>query len=1061
MLNTRLVRPLSALLLLWVACAPGAVIAAANGAGADARLDSLGHKIASEQRLRLIVTLAPGQEPVLANPRAAFAANPALHQLRQDAVARLQQRLQQRLQSGALGDASRNRILKRFSNQPALVLDADSALFAQLRSDPAVSYIQEDHRLRPVLDLSVPRIGADITAANGFSGAGWAVAVLDSGVDGGHDFLAGKVIDEACFSSSQQSIDLYSLCPAGTDTQIGPGAGINCSGVNGCSHGTHVAGIAAGSNSTMTGVAPGAKVIAIQVFSELRNPSYCGSASCIVAFDSDIIADMEYVYNHRGNYPVAAVNLSLGGGLYASAASCDADNQQTKAVIDELRAVGIATVIASGNESASSQIASPGCISTAISVGATTATDTVANFSNSASWLSLLAPGTAINSSVPGNAFQSWSGTSMATPHVAGAFAVLRSAAAGASVDELLAALAGTGVPVTDARNGVTTGRIQLDAAVASLTAGPAPVTLVIDNQDGNTQRTGTWKTSTAAGAWNNQSLYATGSASFRWLPQLTAAHSYAVYAWWTYHKNRSTAVPYTIAHANGTSTVEVNQRDPALAGDWVLLGSYDFAGDGSGYVEVSGANGQACADAVRLVPVSGPVGANQPPQVAIVQPGSGAVYDEGDSVVLAGTASDSEDGDLAGAIAWQSSLDGDLGSGTPLALTTLSAGTHTITATVTDSAGATATAAIELAVRAAAGVTVELIVDNLDPGTSKSGNWPVSSAGGGWLGQSVYNGGGNTFRWPLTPADSGVYQVYAWWTYHANRSTAVPYYIHHAGVTDSTVVNQRDSSLGGKWVLLGSYSFAAGGGQYIEVSSENGQASADAVGLTRLQGTGNLAPVLAISSPAANSSFVAGDNITLGASASDVEDGNLSAGIEWSSNLDGPLGTGAGFATTLSAGLHVISAGITDSGGETASDAVTVIVNPAGAQEIIIDNKDSNTARTGSWSVSSSPGPWAGQSVYNNSGNTFRWLPQLGEPASYAVYAWWTYHANRSASVPWRINHAGGTSTVIENQKDPALAGRWVFLGVYAFSGNGSGYIEVSSENGQASADAVRLVRQ
>ena len=97
-----------------------------------------------------------------------------------------------------------------------------------------------------------------------------------------------------------------------------------------------------------------------------------------------------------------------------------------------------------------------------------------------------------------------------------------------------------------------------------------------------------------------------------RWLPQLTAAHSYAVYAWRTYHKNRSTAVPYTIAHANGTSTVEVNQRDPALAGDWVLLGSYDFAGDGSGYVEVSGANARPvptpcdwCRSAARSVPTS------------------------------------------------------------------------------------------------------------------------------------------------------------------------------------------------------------------------------------------------------------------------------------------------------------------------------------------------------------------------------------------------------------------------------------------------------------------------
>ena len=74
------------------------------------------------------------------------------------------------------------------------------------------------------------------------------------------------------------------------------------------------------------------------------------------------------------------------------------------------------------------------------------------------------------------------------------------------------------------------------------------------------------------------------------------------MYAWWTYHPNRSTTVPYTVVHATGSNVVTVNQRDVALGGRWVLLGTYDFAAGSAGHVEVASSLGQACADAVRFV---------------------------------------------------------------------------------------------------------------------------------------------------------------------------------------------------------------------------------------------------------------------------------------------------------------------------------------------------------------------------------------------------------------------------------------------------------------------------
>ena len=85
--------------------------------------------------------------------------------------------------------------------------------------------------------------------------------------------------------------------------------------------------------------------------------------------------------------------------------------------------------------------------------------------------------------------------------------------------------------------------------------------------------------------------------------------------------------------------------------------------------------------------------------------------------------------------------------------------------------------------------------------------------------------------------------------------------------------------------------------------------------------------------------------------------------------------------------------------------------------------------------------------------------MPAIPESGRYQVFAWWTYHSNRSSNVPYRIEHNTGVSTVTVNQHDQLLSSQWILLGEYDFTA-GQGYIEVSSENGQASADAVRLVK-
>jgi hypothetical protein len=364
----------------------------------------------------------------------------------------------QRTVSSTLGSRG-IRVLRALKFSPFVVAEVDKATLDTLVGTKGVLAVYEDAEWLPLLGESVPLIHARSEDTAGRGGLGQAIAILDTGVDATHPFLSrggsSRVVREACFSSPAGSGQTF--CPDGSTRQFGGGAARPCS--SGCEHGTHVAGIAAGAGASFDGVAPEAGIVAVQVF-------HRSSSGSVVAFTSDIIDALEHVYALSDTLAIAAVNMSLGGGRFAS--PCDDD--PTRAVIDLLRARGVAVVVASGNDSLTSQISAPACISSAISVGATNdISDRVTGFSNSAPFLSLLAPGQLTRSSIPGGGFAELQGTSMAAPHVAGAFAVLRQAAPGASVDDMLAALQISGVLVTDSRNGNVTPRIDVGLALQQL----------------------------------------------------------------------------------------------------------------------------------------------------------------------------------------------------------------------------------------------------------------------------------------------------------------------------------------------------------------------------------------------------------------------------------------------------------------------------------------------------------------------------------------------------------------------------------------------------------------
>ncbi|MFI6387774.1 S8 family peptidase [Nonomuraea sp. NPDC050540] len=356
------------------------------------------------------------------------------------------------------------------ATQPFVVVNGTAEELAKLAEDPRVTAVRRDRAYPPTLSSSLKQIGADQAHAQGFTGAGQTIAVLDTGIDRDHPFFQNRIVDEACFSAVDQGVE--SLCPNGSTTQVGPGAADaeidKCvlGGANICDHGTHVAGIAAGSG----GVAPGAGIIAVQVFSRINDAETCGEPSCLGAYESSLRLAMDHVATLAATRPIAAVNLSLGG--WPTMTSCDDSEEGAafKPKVDDLLAKGVATVVAAGNESFTGA-SYPACVSSTVAVGANDDGDRIADFSNSGALLDLFAPGVDIESSVPDDQMTSYSGTSMAAPHVAGALAVLKAQNPQAPMPELIEKLRTTGRPY--AYDGVTTPRLDLQAALTGATPGP------------------------------------------------------------------------------------------------------------------------------------------------------------------------------------------------------------------------------------------------------------------------------------------------------------------------------------------------------------------------------------------------------------------------------------------------------------------------------------------------------------------------------------------------------------------------------------------------------------
>ncbi|ANZ41281.1 hypothetical protein BBK82_40255 [Lentzea guizhouensis] len=275
-----------------------------------------------------------------------------------------------------------------------------------------------DARRQATLDRSVRQIGAPAAHAAGYTGAGTTVAVLDTGVDQSHPDLADREIAERNFTGSPDAGDHHG-------------------------HGTHVASTIAGtgakSGGRYRGVAPDARILDVKVLGDN------GSGQ-----DSQIIAGMEWAVEQGAQ----VVNMSLGG-------FDTPEVEPLEEAINRLTAEkGTLFVVAAGNSGpGASTLGSPGTADAALTVGAVDDQDRIAEFSSrgpsKAGTLKpdLTAPGVGIVAALHGDGrigapvepgYTSLDGTSMATPHVAGAAALLRQQLPGATGPQLKARLTGS-----------------------------------------------------------------------------------------------------------------------------------------------------------------------------------------------------------------------------------------------------------------------------------------------------------------------------------------------------------------------------------------------------------------------------------------------------------------------------------------------------------------------------------------------------------------------------------------------------------------------------------------
>lgn len=278
------------------------------------------------------------------------------------------------------------KIKRGFSLIHGAAVKGNKHTLERLAQNSFVGEIQPDYITNVTLDLSSPNILAPSVWSDNVTGKGVIVAVVDTGIHH-HPAFENRIVNERDFTIDGSTEDFYG-------------------------HGTHVAGIIASDDPTYKGVAPGASLINAKVLNRYG-----------WGYTSDVIAGLDWAVSSGAE----VISMSLGANI----GWCDGNDAMSLAV-DNAVSKGAIVVVAAGNSGSSyGTISSPGCARNAITVGAVDDGDVVAWFSSRGPTADgrakpeIVAPGVSITSTSNSNGFVTYSGTSMATPHVSGAIALL------------------------------------------------------------------------------------------------------------------------------------------------------------------------------------------------------------------------------------------------------------------------------------------------------------------------------------------------------------------------------------------------------------------------------------------------------------------------------------------------------------------------------------------------------------------------------------------------------------------------------------------------------------
>ncbi|MDA8019548.1 MAG: hypothetical protein MPN21_19055 [Thermoanaerobaculia bacterium] len=376
------------------------------------------------------------------------------------------------LQSGVLesmaGRTNRGsfQVWNRYQSTYGFSAYANAASIRELARHADVAFIQE-LPLYVKMDAQAHAItNADDAHSGGTTGAGVTIAIIDDGIDHDHAAFGGQ-------SAWPNSKILGGRDFADNDNN----PRIDCTSQ---SHGTAVTGVAVGDGGGIVGSAPDAKA----VFLKIQSASICGQNG----LDGDIPGAIDWAVTNRNNFSPAIKIISMSLGTTSTSSSPCSSIPEASALV-AARSAGMVTLVASGNGAVSNGIASPACHPDAVSVGATydanigganfglcndatTFADKITCYSNSDTFLDILAPShCAATAQAGGGTNSCFGGTSSSTPYAAGITALIFETNSGISRNAAITALK-AGTNITDSRNGVTVPRVDAVASIAAAGGG-------------------------------------------------------------------------------------------------------------------------------------------------------------------------------------------------------------------------------------------------------------------------------------------------------------------------------------------------------------------------------------------------------------------------------------------------------------------------------------------------------------------------------------------------------------------------------------------------------------